>query len=66
MSSFASENIHQVQGRINDESWGRKEINLCLAALRCDQLLLIRESFDFTVEWFADFELFAFTGEELV
>ena len=66
MSSFACENIHQGQERINDESWGRKEINLCLAALLCDQLLPIRESFDFTVEWFADFELFASTGEELV
>ena len=64
MSSFACENIHQGQERINDESWGRKEINLCLAALLCDQLLPIRESFDFTVEWFADFELFASTGNE--
>ena len=27
----------------------------------CDQLLLIHESFDFTVVWFADFELFAST-----
>ena len=53
--------IHQGQERINDESCGRKEINLCLAALLCDQLLLIRKSFDFTVEWFADFELFAST-----
>ena len=44
----------------------RKVINLCLAALLCDQLLSIRESFDFTVEWFTDFELFASTGEELV
>ena len=68
MSSFACENIQQGQERINDESWGRKEINfnLCLAALLHDQLLPIRESFDFTVEWFADFELFASTGEELV
>ena len=67
--SFACENIHEGQERINDESWGRKEINLCLAALLCDQLLPIRESSDFTVEWFADFadfELFASTGEELV
>ena len=46
---------------------GRKEINLCLAALLCDQLLPIRaESFDFTAEWFSDFELFASTNEELV
>ena len=66
MSSFACENIHEGQERINVESWGRKEINLCLAALLCDNLLPIRESFDFTVEWFADFELFASTGEELV
>ena len=43
MSSFACENIHQGQKRINDESRGRKEINLCLAALLCDQLLPIRE-----------------------
>ena len=28
---------------VNDESRGRKEINLCLAALLCDQLLPIRE-----------------------
>ena len=48
MSSFACENIHQGQERINDESWGRKKMNLCLAALLCDQLLPIRESFDFT------------------
>ena len=54
---FASENIHQGQEQINDESWGRKEINLCLATLLFDQLLPIRESFDFTVEWFADFVL---------
>ena len=47
-------NIYQGQERINDESWCRKEINLCLAALLCDQLLPIRVSFDFTVEWFAD------------
>ena len=66
MSSFACENIHQLQERINDESWSRKEINSCLAALLCDQLLLIRESFDFTVEWFTDFQLFASSGEELV
>ena len=66
VSSFASENIHQGQECINDESWGRKEINLCLAVLLCDQLLPIRESFDFTVEWFADFEIFASTGEERV
>ena len=66
MSSFACVNIHQGQERINDESWDRKEMNLCLAALLCDQLLPIRESFDFTVKWFADFELFASTGEELV
>ena len=51
-------NIHQGQERINDESWSRKEINLCLAALLCDQLLLICESFDFTAEWFADFEYY--------
>ena len=43
MSSFACENIHQGQKRINDESRARKEINLCLAALLCDQLLPIRE-----------------------
>ena len=30
MSSFACENIHQGQERINDESWRRKEINLWL------------------------------------
>ena len=66
MSSFACENIHQGQKLINDESWGRKEINLGLAALLCDQLLLIRESFDFPVEWFAGFELFASKGNELV
>ena len=67
MSSFACENIHQGQERINDhESWGRKEMNLCLAALLCDQLLPICESFYFTVEWFADFELFASTGEDIV
>ena len=66
MSSFACEIIHQRQERINDESWSRKAINLCLAALLCDQLLPIRESFDFTVEWFTDFEFFASTGEELV
>ena len=66
MSSFACKNIHQGQEQINDESWGRKEINLCLASLLCDQLLQIRESFNFTVEWFADFELFASMGEELV
>ena len=66
MSSFACENIHQGQEWINDESWGRKEINLCLAALLCDQLLPIHKSFDFTVELFADFELFAAMDEELV
>ena len=54
---FACENIHQGQEQINDESRVRKEINLCLAALLCDQLLPIRKSFDFTVEWFADFVL---------
>ena len=43
MSSFACENIHQSQERINDESRGRKEINLWLASLLCDQLLPIRE-----------------------
>ena len=52
MPSFAGGNIHQGQERINDDSRGRKDINLCLAALMCDQLLPIRESFDFTVEWF--------------
>ena len=55
MSSFACENIHQGQERINDESWGRKEINLCLATLLCDQLLPIRESFDFTNSCEIDF-----------
>lgn len=65
MSSFPCENIHQGQERINDESWSKKEINLCLAALLCDYLLSIRESFDFTVEWFAEFKLFTSTGEEL-
>ena len=43
MPSFVCENIHQRQERINDESRGRKEINLCLAALLCDQLLPICE-----------------------
>ena len=44
MSSFACENIHQGDEHINDEFRGRKELNLCLAALLCDQLLLpIRE-----------------------
>ena len=43
MSSFACENIHQGQERINDESRGRKQINLWLASLLCDQLLPIRE-----------------------
>ena len=43
MSSFACKNIHQDQERINDKSRGRKEINLCLAALLCNQLLPIRE-----------------------
>ena len=43
MSSFACENIHQGHERINDKSRGRKEINLCLAALLCNQLLPIRE-----------------------
>ena len=43
MSSFACENIHQGQERINDKFRGRKEINLCLAALLCDQLLPIRK-----------------------
>ena len=38
MSSFAGKNINQCQERINDESQGRKDINLCLAALLCDQL----------------------------
>ena len=33
MPSFVCENIHQRQERINDESRGRKEINLFLAAL---------------------------------
>ena len=40
MSSFACENIHEGQERINDESWGRKEINLSLAALLCDSRVL--------------------------
>ena len=66
MSSFACKNIHQGQEWINGESWGRKVINLCLVALLCDQLLPIRKSFDFTVEWFADFELFASMGKELM
>ena len=43
MPSFVCENIHQRQERINDESRGRKEINLCLAALLNDQRLPIRE-----------------------
>ena len=43
MSSFACENIHQSQERINDESRGRKEINLCLAALLCDSTFVDRE-----------------------
>ena len=44
MSSFACENIHQGHEHINYEFRGRKELNLCLAALLCDQLLLpIRE-----------------------
>ena len=45
---------------------GIEKRSMCLFALLCDQLLPIRESFDFTFEWFADFELFASTGEELV
>ena len=44
MSSFACENIHQGHEHINDEFQGRKELNLCFAALLCNQLLLpIRE-----------------------
>ena len=44
MSSYACENIHKGHEHINDEFRGRNEINLCLAALLCDQLLLpIRE-----------------------
>ena len=44
MSSFACENIHQGHEHINYEFRGRKELNLCLPALLCDQLLLpIRE-----------------------
>ena len=36
-------NIQHGQKRINEESRGRKEINLCLAALLNDQRMPIRE-----------------------
>ena len=47
---------------------GVEKRSICVWLLYCviNFNLLIRESFDFTVEWFADFELFASTGEELV
>ena len=42
MSSFACENIHQGHEQINDEFRGRKQVNLCLAALLCDQYYFCR------------------------
>ena len=64
MPSFACEIFIKVKnGLMMNPGVEKRPISLCLAALLCDQLLPIRESFDFTVEWFADFELFASTGE---
>lgn len=43
MSSFVCESIHQSHELLNYRSRERKEINLCLAALLCDQHLPNRE-----------------------
>jgi len=43
MSLFACGSIHQGHERFSDESRGRQEVFMCLAALLCEQFLPIRE-----------------------
>ena len=64
MSSFACENIQLGQERFNDESWGRKR-SICVWLLYC-VINFCRFASPLISQWFADFELFASTGEELV